>query len=139
MAKRWPEVQHISQNDFIRLAQGGNAVLFDVRSPEEYAVSHIKGAIQVTPEISADDFLAKYGAALKGKSAVFYCSIGVRSSKLTARVAGGLKAAGASGAGSLKGGIFAWANAARPVVDANGPADKVHGFEKGAGKPAVKP
>lgn len=133
VAQKFPEVTHVDAAAVEALQKSGGAVIFDVRTPEEYAVSHIDGAVQVDPKIAADAFLAKYADALKGKSAVFYCSVGMRSSRLASRVASGLESAGAKGV-SLRGGIFAWANAARPLVNASGPATDVHGYDKSWGK-----
>ena len=139
VAKTWPDVPHMSQDEAVKAVSDGRAVLFDARSPEEFAVSHIEGAVPVDPAIRPDDFIAKYGADLKGTTAVFYCAVGVRSSKLAQRVGPGLKEAGAAGMASLKGGIFGWANAARPLVDARGPTDKVRGYDSSWSKMVDKP
>lgn len=127
--RRWSGITHVSQDDVVAAAARGDAVLFDVRTPEEYAVSHIAGATRIDPDISAQSFMAQHAGALKGKTAVFYCSVGVRSSKVAVRVASHLKAAGATGSVNLKGGIFGWANASRPLVGPQGPADQVHGYD----------
>ena len=134
VARKFPDVMHVDTATFDELSKGGGVVVFDTRSPEEYATSHLDGAILTDPKISAEDFLAKHAAALKGKTAIFYCSVGMRSSRVASRVAPGLKEAGAEGIASLKGGIFAWGSAGRPLVNASGPTTKVHGLEAGKGK-----
>ena len=134
VARKWPAVTHIAADEVARLMTEKTAVIFDVRTPEEFAVSHLDGAVRIDPAADAAVFLKEHGTSVKGKTAVFYCSVGVRSSKLTARVADGLKAAGAAASGELKGGIFAWAGDARPLVDAKGPTDKVHGYDSSWGK-----
>ena len=134
VTKRWPDIQQISGDDLTKITKDGNAVVFDVRLPEEYAVSHLDAAINVDPGLTAATFLTRYAGNLKGKTAVFYCSVGVRSSKLAQRVTPGLKAAGAAGIVNLSGGIFYWHGESRPLVDAKGPTDLVHGYDASWGK-----
>ena len=134
VSKRWPDIKQISGDDLAKLAQSGNAVVFDVRLPEEYAVSHLNGAINVDPGLTASTFLTRYADNLKGKTAVFYCSVGVRSSKLAQRVTPGLKVAGVTDIVNLTGGIFYWHGESRPLVDAKGPTDLVHGYDASWGK-----
>ena len=134
VARKWPAVTHFAAGDVARLMAEKKAVVFDVRTPEEFAVSHLDGAVRVDPAVDTAAFLKSHSETVKGKTAVFYCSVGVRSSKLTARVADGLQAAGAAASGELKGGIFAWAGDARPLVDGKGPTDKVHGYDSSWGK-----
>ena len=139
VAKKWPAIAHIPADDVAKLMADKSAVIFDVRTPEEYAVSHLEGAVRVDPAIDSAAFLSEHASAAKGKAVVFYCSVGVRSSKLTARVAGGLKAAGATSTGELKGGIFAWAGDDRRLVDAKGQTGKVHGYDSSWGKLVKNP
>ena len=139
VARKWPAVAHLDAGSVARLMADKSAVVFDVRSQEEYAVSHLDGAVWVDPSIGAAAFLEQHGASVKGKTAVFYCSVGVRSSKLAARVADGVKAAGATGMGELRGGIFAWGGEGRPLVDAKGATDKVHGYDSTWGRLVKNP
>ena len=139
VARKWPTVTHLGAQDVAALMAGKSAVVFDVRTPEEYAVSHLDGAVWVDPAIETAAFLQRHGTSVKGKTAVFYCSVGVRSSKLAARVADGLKAAGATGMGELRGGIFAWGGEGRLLVDAKGATDKVHGYDSTWGKLVKNP
>ncbi len=139
VTQRWPQIGHVSPTEVERRIAEGKAVVFDVRTPAEYAVSHLPGAVLVDPDMTAADFLARYGDAVKGKTAVFYCSVGVRSSRLAARVAAELKARGAVGVDDLAGGIFAWHGAARPLVDAKGPTDFVHPYDARWGRLLARP
>lgn len=134
VARKFPDVMHVDTATFDELTNGGGVVVFDTRTPEEFATSHLDGAILTDPKISPEEFLAKHAAELKGKTAVFYCSVGMRSSRVASRVAPGLKDAGAEGIASLKGGIFAWGYAGRPLVDASGPTAKIHGYDASWGK-----
>lgn len=137
VAKRWPNVRHVPGDDVARMMTEKSAVLFDVRTEQEYGVSHLEGAIRVDPAIDSADFLQAHGAAVKGKTAVFYCSVGVRSSKLAERVGQGLKVAGALGTQNLRGGIFAWHQDGRQLFDAKGAIDLVHPYDQSWGK-AIK-
>ncbi len=137
VAKRWPNLQHVPADDVARMMTEKSAVIFDVRTEQEYNVSHLEGAIRVDPAIDSAEFLKAHAGAVKGKTAVFYCSVGVRSSKLAERVGQGLKEAGALGTQNLRGGIFAWLQEYRPLHDAEGPIELVHPYDKTWGK-AVK-
>lgn len=139
VARRWPQLGHISPARVEELMRQRRAVLFDVRTPAEYAVSHLPGAINVAPGMSAVTFLEQYGGAVGGKTAVFYCSVGVRSSKLAERVAQGLKARGATAVDDLAGGIFAWHGEGRTLVDARGPTDFVHPYDSEWGRLLLRP
>lgn len=102
--------------------------IFDVREPDEYAVSHLARATLVSPTISADDFVKTLPADLTGKTFVFYCSVGRRSSTLGDRVATALQARGAKATYNLTGGIFRWRGLGLPLVNASGPTVDVHPF-----------
>ncbi len=137
--QKWPSLHHLPSSGVQSLIDDGKAVVFDVRSKEEYDTSHLPGAILVDPATGKDAFLAANAAALTGKTAVFYCAVGMRSSRLADRVGtDALKAAGATDSVNLEGGIFAWNWEGRPLVDANGPTGKVHGYDAKWGK-LVKP
>ena len=133
VAQRWPRLRHITPIELVLIADR-QGVLFDVRSEAEYRVSHIPGAIHVNPGILLATFLARYGDAVKGKTVVFYCSVGVRSSRLAERVAAGLEARGAEAVYDLAGGIFAWHGEGRALVDASGPTDYVHPYDRAWGR-----
>lgn len=128
---KWPGLKHATPADVQALIDKGEAVLFDVRSPEEYGVSHLPGAVLVDPAMTRGAFLSTYGDKVKGKTPVFYCAVGVRSSKLTERIgAEALAVAGAVGQPvTMAGGIFQWNWESRPLVDASGPTDQVHGYD----------
>lgn len=105
-------------------------LIFDTRPTEEYDVSHLPHAIQIDPQLPAQDFFQQYGDSLKNKNLVFYCSVGYRSSLFLQRVQKELQARGAQSAGNLRGGIFRWYNEGNVVVDAEGPTDEVHPYDK---------
>jgi rhodanese-related sulfurtransferase len=135
VAKKWPNITHIAPLHASKIIAEGLATVFDVRTEEEFAVSHVPGAIRVDPAMTREAFLSQHGAALKGKTAVFYCAVGVRSSNLAQRVgADALTAAGANRSVNVAGGIFAWHGEALPLENANGKTDLVHGYDSSWGK-----
>lgn len=134
IAQRWPEIGHITPAQVALLIDAQKVVLFDVRQDSEYAVSHLPGAIHVKPGTSRAAFFEQYGEEVKGKTVVFYCSVGERSSSLANRVARDLKARGVAAVNDLAGGIFAWHGEGRPLVDAKGSTDFVHPFDSTWGR-----
>jgi rhodanese-related sulfurtransferase len=96
-------------------------VLLDVRTPEEWAVSHLPGAQRVDPGASAD--IAAAGLS-KETAIVTYCAVGYRSGDMAAR----LRAAGFTNVRNLEGSIFQWANERRPLVRDNMRVDQVHPY-----------
>ncbi|MCG8343127.1 MAG: rhodanese-like domain-containing protein [Chlorobiales bacterium] len=105
-----------------------NIVLFDTRTQEEYEKSHISGALLLPPQTPADDFIREHGEMMRKRTAVFYCSVGQRSSDFLNRVYKACKAAGAKECYNLRGGIFRWYNEGHPVVNGTGETDDIHGY-----------
>ncbi len=95
--------------------------ILDVREPAEYAVSHLPGAIRVSPDAAAAEIVPKLKP---GRAVVVYCSVGYRSSRLAQR----LMKAGVAGVANLEGSIFAWANERRPLEKEGRPASTVHPY-----------
>jgi rhodanese-related sulfurtransferase len=108
------EVSHIDGDSLSALSQE-STVLFDVREASEFSVSHLKGAFRVDPGMSTQEFIAQFSDLSKGKTAIFYCSVGQRSSDLANRVQDALISSGAKAAYNLEGGIFKWHNENRPL------------------------
>ncbi len=109
IASEHQNVQHLTAEQYQKL-NTDDVVLFDVREVDEFQVSHIEGAIQIQPNIDVDQFHEDYGEILDGKTVVFYCSVGRRSSDLLARLDPVLTESGAQSSANLKGGIFNWVN-----------------------------
>lgn len=98
-----------------------NPIYLDTRSGEEFAVSHLEGAIWAGyREFSME----RLDHIPKDRPVVVYCSVGYRSEKITAR----LQEAGFRNSYNLYGGIFEWVNQGKPVVDRSGRTQKVHGY-----------
>jgi len=109
-------------------------LLLDVREPDEYGVSHLANAKRVDPGIWRSSFMQRYAKAAKGRTVVFYCSVGVRSSKLAAYVGDALRKSGAKAIYNLKGGVFNWHNRKLPLMNAKGPTPYVHPYDQYWGK-----
>jgi len=125
----YPSVDHIDSTEYLQeLKPSDDVIIFDVREPEEYKVSHLRDAIQVSPNISRQDFIQQFGEILKDKQVVFYCSVGRRSSLLADRVSDSLFDQGAADIFNLKHGIFGWHDEQKPLVNEGKETDFVHPF-----------
>ena len=103
-------------------------LVLDVREPEEYAVSHLPGAVRVPPDADVSTLQRIIGTAAQGRQVLFYCSVGQRSSKLAARVQDAVLEAGATNVSNLRGGIFRWYAEHGELVNADGPVDRIHPY-----------
>ncbi len=97
-------------------------VLLDAREPDEFAVSHLRGALRVT---SPDHAEALLSGAPKDATIVAYCSVGYRSAHLVAE----LRDRGRTDVRNLDGSIFRWANEDRPLFRGDIPVHHVHPFD----------
>jgi rhodanese-related sulfurtransferase len=106
----------------------GDVTLFDVRTKEEYEAGHIPGAIQVDPQITAKEFVARYGSLLKERPAVFYCAVGVRSSRVMSKLLQNIAPQAKAGLHNLRGGAFRWVADGRQLVVGAEPG-QLHPFD----------
>lgn len=123
---RFPGVQQIATEDLAaRLADAAapKPLLLDVRTAEEYSVSHLPGARHVSP---AADAAAIDPLASRDTPIVTYCSVGYRSSAFAER----LQKAGYRNVVNLEGSIFEWANSGRTVVREGHPVREVHSYDR---------
>jgi rhodanese-related sulfurtransferase len=121
--------------------ESGSFVVIDVRSPEEYAVSHLPGALLLPPSSSEAEFaklLADRQCSLRGKRVIWYCSVGVRSSESASALEHYVHRAGAVSCENMKGGIFRWYNEGLPVVNERGSTQELHPFDALWGRLVVK-
>jgi rhodanese-related sulfurtransferase len=105
-----------------------------VRTREEFEQSHIDGAIWVDPDMSAASFAEAHGARVRGKTAVFYCAVGVRSGVMVQRVSQSLAPFGPAATVNLKGGVFRWHAQRKPLMSTAGPVRTVHPYDASWGK-----
>lgn len=127
---RFPDLPHVSVAELEREMAASSEerpVLLDVRSEEEYAVSHIEGALQAA---TVEEALVALDGVDPERPIVLYCSVGLRS----AEIADELAAAGYTKLRNLRGSLFAWANSGRPVVRDGEPVRKVHPYDAKWGK-----
>ena len=76
------KTREVSTEELQRILGEGTAVVFDVRPPHEFAVSHIPGAMNVSPKpgVSMSLYIsdvAEIGRVLKGdkgRAIVLYCN-----------------------------------------------------------------
>jgi rhodanese-related sulfurtransferase len=121
---RFPKVEWISTSDLAAWLADKNRpapLLLDVRTPEEWEVSHLPGARRVDPNASVDNAVA---GVPKDKPIVTYCAVGYRSGEMANR----LRAAGFTNVRNLEGSIFEWANDHRPLVRGSERVRTVHPY-----------
>lgn len=135
LQRSYPEIGHLSTSQLAAWTrQAKDVVLVDVRREDEFLVGHISGAIRISPGASPREVAARLREAASGKAVVFYCSVGVRSSRLADRSKSHLEELGATGIYNLSGGIFTWHDEARPLVGASGPTLLVHPYDSAGGR-----
>ncbi len=125
---RYSDVSHLGPDDLGELLKDGKPVLlFDVRTDDEFAVARLASAKRLAPEASLSDVEKVVGDDLSGATVVFYCSVGERSSQMARKTQAALRERGAT-VFNLRGGIFAWHNETRELVDGNGKTPLVHPY-----------
>ncbi len=100
------------------LNQGKQPVLIDVREKDEFAVSHLPTAINIT-EINEVPYPTDVPI-------VVYCSVGVRSANFAKQ----LGARGFTKILNLRGSIFEWANKGYPLMRGNREVNVVHPYNR---------
>jgi rhodanese-related sulfurtransferase len=98
-------------------------LLLDVRTMEEWNVSHLPGARRIEPAATAE---AAAEGVKKETPIVTYCAVGYRSGEMTER----LRAAGFTNVRNLEGSIFQWANEHRPLVRGEERVRQVHPYNR---------
>ncbi|NTW74366.1 MAG: rhodanese-like domain-containing protein [Chlorobiaceae bacterium] len=109
-------------------APQGKLLLLDVREPEEYLMSHLENALQLSPSTGADQLRERLPEGYRGKTVVAYCSIGERSAVLLERLRDSFRDMGIEDLRNLRGGIFRWHADGRNMVDANGATNSIHPY-----------
>ena len=122
--KKYPAVPQLSTAELAEWMQNTNRpapLLVDARSKEEYAISHLKGALNL-PSAPA----VRSSVQSTAEPIVVYCSVGYRSSALAEK----LLQAGLTNVHNLDGSIFQWANEGRPVYRGTTVVKEVHPFSR---------
>ena len=121
ITNKFSDVEHINLDQFVRASENGSEpLIIDVREPEEFAVSHIPGSINLTDAKE----IAKL-AKTSQRDVIVYCSVGYRS----AVVAQSLQGMGVEDVANFQGSIFAWANAGKPLENQTGTTQDVHPYD----------
>ena len=104
-----PKVVPMTADDFARHIAPQDVQLVDVRTPQEYAEGHIKGAVNI--DVRSREFLGNIQRLDKTRPVAVYCRSGVRSAAAAQQLLGqGFSVA------DLQGGIMAWQRAGKGVV-----------------------
>ncbi|MDP9254417.1 MAG: rhodanese-like domain-containing protein [Verrucomicrobiota bacterium] len=120
----FPRVQWITTQelaDWLADKHRQQPILLDVRTVDEWSVSHIPGGQRIDPKASAEQALP---SVAKDAPVVTYCAVGYRSGEMATR----LGEAGFTNVRNLEGSIFQWANEHRPLVRDGEPAKHAHPY-----------
>jgi rhodanese-related sulfurtransferase len=124
-ARRFPEVHWIDPEGLATWqadASRARPVLLDARTADEYAVSHLRGALRMDPY---RPLLRPLRGMPKDTAIVVYSSVGYRG----ARLAHWLGRQGYNNVTAMSGSIFEWANQGRPLERNGGPVTQVHPYD----------
>lgn len=105
------ESLEIGPQEASRLAKTEEAILIDVREPEEYAIAHIDGA-RLIPMQTIPAELQKLEGLADEATLLILCHHGVRS----LQVAAWLRERGIENCASITGGIDRWSQEIDPTV-----------------------
>lgn len=123
---RFPRVEWITTEqlaDWLANEKRQPPILLDVRTGEEWNVSHLPGARRVDPNAPLEQVVS---GLPKETPIVTYCAVGYRSGELATK----LRAAGFTHVWNLEGSIFQWANERRPLVREDETATTVHPYSR---------
>lgn len=122
------DVDEVVHLDLEGLLDETDTVLFDVRTAQEFDLGHLPGAVRVDPGMPTDAFLRAHGDRIRGKTAIFYCTVGLRSSELAARVEANPSRVNSVGQYNLRGGTFRWVVSGHRLVKGDQPG-QLHVFD----------
>ena len=116
ISQTYPTVRAMTRRELVELLKGIQPpMLVDARTADEYAMSHLPGAL----------WAAQWQAPPIRHPIVVYCSVGWRSAALCDQ----LQRAGSEQVWNLNGGIFAWAHANFPLEQAGRAVRIVHPYD----------
>lgn len=128
LAKHYNDFPTVSINEAYQHLKRNNAYFLDIRTNEEFKVSHIKNATNMNPDGSS---IGELKGINKTDLIIVYCSIGARSQDFGEK----LVKAGYTNVKNLYGGLFLWANREYPMVNnASKRTTDIHGFSEDWGK-----
>jgi rhodanese-related sulfurtransferase len=100
----------LTADQFEKAISSGDAVVIDLRRPDEFSKGHIKGAVNANWQ-NLPEFSKKTELLEKAKPVYIYCQAGVRSEKASEW----MRKNGFKHVSGLEGGIQAWKNSGKPV------------------------
>lgn len=132
VSRRWPAVPSITPGNAAgRLLAGDRDLLVvDARETDEYAVSHVPGALRLDPVVGPPQALEILGSDVAGRDVLVYCSVGIRSARLLSKLHVPLRASGARNCINLTGGIFRWYHEGHPLHLGEQGKRRVHGYDE---------
>ncbi len=101
-------VPKLSVEEFDKKRQEKDAVVLDVRTPEEFKAGHVPGAVNL--DIGDKDFDKKLASLDKNKTYLVHCARGGRSARATATMRSTFDKLY-----DFSGGFSAWQKAGKPV------------------------
>ena len=120
---KFPDVKQMSTEGLARLLTNSPPpLLVDVRSDDEFRVSHLRNAVHTE---SVAEVMQLTGAA-SSRPVVVYCAVGYRSSSFARK----LQHAGLTNVWNLEGSIFQWVNEGREVYRAEKRVQEVHPYDR---------
>ncbi|MDJ1182473.1 rhodanese-like domain-containing protein [Roseofilum casamattae] len=125
----FPTVKHIGITDLeqhLLPTQQEKTLIVDVRAPEEFAVSHLKGAVN----LEDPEAILQLAQQQQAEQIVLYCSVGYRSAQMAQMI----EEQGWDAVVNFEGSIFEWANSGRPVFLKSEEVEVVHPFDPVWGK-----
>jgi phage shock protein E len=100
---------NINVDRFEEMSRQTGVVILDVRTPEEFAQGHLRGAVNIN--VGAPNFAQKVAALDKNATCLVFCRSGRRSAQACGEMAG----LGFSCLYNLEGGINAWTARGKPL------------------------
>ena len=111
-------IENVDARKFRELAESGNGIILDVRTPEEVSAGYINNASTIN--LYDKDFIEKINLIQKDKPIYVYCKSGGRGAKAAEL----LQENGFSRIYNLTGGITAWEKYSYPIVKPKGAKDE---------------
>ncbi len=102
------ELENWSPAKIRKALDDGDIVLIDVRTPQEYMIEHVEGSLLMPMAFFNTHTLPTQD----GKRIVLHCGSGIRSGKVSDKLA----AAGISPLAHMEGGFAAWKEAGLPYI-----------------------
>ena len=132
---KFPAVQWIDPAELARWREDptrAQPVVLDARTPAEFTLSHLRGAVRIDPY---RPLLRPLRGMAKDTAIAVYSSVGYRA----ARVADFLRRQGYTRVSVLEGSLFRWANDGRPMFHDDRPTVQVHPYDERWGLMLEKP